>query len=145
MGRALFVQNTAVGLPTKLDILASFFSTPATAKKATWGCAILDSAMKPVVNLFQNPSFRRRHPLGLISSAARPTSQGCQSSKPARERSSRFLALGSGNLDVQLGRQRSSNLSGRRIQSHANFSPLKFRANREKIGNIALSTVMAWR
>ena len=39
---------------------------------------------------------------------------------------------GSGNLDVQLGQQQSSNFSRRRIQSHANHSLPKFPANRGK-------------
>jgi hypothetical protein len=49
------------------------------------------------------------------------------------------LPSGSGNLDVQLRRQRSSNLSRRRMQSHANPSLPKFPANREKTGKGTLS------
>ena len=57
-----------------------------------------------------------------------------QYKKVARQRGNGIadsMPAGSGNLDVQLGRQRNSNLFGRGIQSHANHSLPKFPANRE--------------
>jgi hypothetical protein len=50
------------------------------------------------------------------------------------------LPSGLGNLNVYLRRQRSSNLTRRRIQSHAIPSLPQFPANREKTGNIAFQS-----